>query len=220
MFMKILGKKAEHIWDPYMRKDVLGLAFLYATYNEYMQKMTGFGMKGCLSQHFMEWKLFNDQRNVGKGDEKIYSSIDKNLRYFVRQCIKGGKNGAFNKVFESPIVQNVFKIIKDEFKFFTNKLADKIAYYMKYSGELRKWYEEQHAEMFDDYRQIPPWEMEKYVKKKLGELPFSKKLTVLKRHLMLKYFDANVLYAIAMPDDGSIYPKKKETRYVFTMGFE
>ena len=38
-----------HIWEPYLISDVLCLAFINARHSMEMQKMTGFGIKDCLT---------------------------------------------------------------------------------------------------------------------------------------------------------------------------
>ena len=39
-----------HIWEPYLISDVLCLAFIYARHSMEMQKMSGFGIKDCLTE--------------------------------------------------------------------------------------------------------------------------------------------------------------------------
>ena len=36
-------------WLPYLKMDVLSLAFIYARYTMNMEQITNFGMKNCLS---------------------------------------------------------------------------------------------------------------------------------------------------------------------------
>ena len=92
-----MDKKDE--WLPYLKMDVLSLAFIYARYSMNMDSLTGFGMKNCLSLPSLGWKYYNSKRT--KEDEPIYSYNDKYMRHFVRQSIKGGKVGAFNQYYES-----------------------------------------------------------------------------------------------------------------------
>ena len=47
-----------HIWQPYLISDVLCLAFIYARHSMEMQKMTGFGIKDCLTEASLGWKCF------------------------------------------------------------------------------------------------------------------------------------------------------------------
>ena len=70
-----------------------------------MQEMTGFGFENRLSLHPLEWKLINDERDIGQGDERIFSYTDNSIRHFVRQSNKSGKVGALKQVFDSPIAQ-------------------------------------------------------------------------------------------------------------------
>ena len=39
-----------HFWKPYLKLDVLCLAFIYARFSMEMQKMSGFGIKDCLTE--------------------------------------------------------------------------------------------------------------------------------------------------------------------------
>ena len=47
-----------HIWEPYLKLHVLCLAFIYARHSMEMQKMTGFGIKDCLTGASLGWKCF------------------------------------------------------------------------------------------------------------------------------------------------------------------
>ena len=47
-------QEVKPLWDLCLRTDVLSLAFIYARYCIYMQEMTGFGTKDCLSPHSLE----------------------------------------------------------------------------------------------------------------------------------------------------------------------
>ena len=40
----------KQIWEPYLKKDVLCLAFLNARYSMEMQKIGGFGIRDCLTE--------------------------------------------------------------------------------------------------------------------------------------------------------------------------
>ena len=46
------------IWEPYLKLDVLCLAFIYARHSMEMQKMSGFGIKDCLTEAILGWKCF------------------------------------------------------------------------------------------------------------------------------------------------------------------
>ena len=47
-----------HIWEPYLISDVLCLAYIYARHSMEMQKMSGFGIKDCLTEASLGWKCF------------------------------------------------------------------------------------------------------------------------------------------------------------------
>ena len=59
------------IWEPYLRMDILTLAFIHARYSMNIQSITGLGMKDCLSLPSLGWKYFNSQRC--EDDEPLYS---------------------------------------------------------------------------------------------------------------------------------------------------
>ena len=60
---------------------------------------------------------------------------------------------------------------------------------------------------FDDYRKINIKVKEKYINKKLSQLPISMKMKEFNRDDLLMAFDATSLYPSAMYDENSIYPK-------------
>ena len=62
-----------------------------------MQKISGFGIKDCLTEATLGWKCFG---TYDKGRE-FYTFNDKYVRDFIRKSIHGGRYGVFNKYFES-----------------------------------------------------------------------------------------------------------------------
>ena len=77
-----------------------------------MQEITGFSLKDCLSLPDLMWNFFKSLRT--EEDEPIYTYIDKYMRWFVRQSIKGGRVCAFNQYYKSKICDNILKIISKE----------------------------------------------------------------------------------------------------------
>ena len=63
----------KHIWEPYLKSDVLCLAFLYARHSMEMQKMSGFGIKDCLTEASLGWKCFAKYNK----DREFYTFNDK-----------------------------------------------------------------------------------------------------------------------------------------------
>ena len=77
-----------------------------------MQTITGFEMKDCLLLPSLGRKYFNSKRDQQDLYEPIYFYTDKYMRHFVRQSIKGGKVGAFDKIYESEVSDKIFNIIE------------------------------------------------------------------------------------------------------------
>ena len=64
-------------WLPYLKMDVLSLAFIYARYTMNMDSLTEFGMKNCLSLPSLGWKYYNSLRE--EEDENLYIVIQINI---------------------------------------------------------------------------------------------------------------------------------------------
>ena len=101
-----------HIWEPYLISDVLCLAFIYARHSMEMQKMSGFGIKDCLTEGSLGWKCFGTYNK----DREFYTFNDKYVRNFILKSIKGGRVGSFNRYFESNQCEEILKTIKKTFK--------------------------------------------------------------------------------------------------------
>ena len=86
---------------------------------------------------------------------------------------------------------------------------------MNYRNDHLKIIEEEYESKFDDYRNIDVEGMEKFIIKKLGELPIHKLLQQLSLVDLLWGYDCVSLYSSAMWDKNSKYPRI-ETGYVFT----
>ena len=86
-----------HVWEPYNRLDVLCLAFIYAGHSMEKQKLSGFGIKDCLTEASLEWKCFRSHNK----DRQFYSFNVKYVRDFIRKLIKCWSIAAFNTYFES-----------------------------------------------------------------------------------------------------------------------
>ena len=93
-------------------------------------------------------------------------------------------------------------------------MYDIIEAYLKYKNDHLKIIKEKHENKFDDHRKIDE-KMEKYINKKLDELPFQQLLQQLSLNDLLRDFDAVSLYPSAMSDEKSIYLRIK-TGYSYT----
>ena len=147
-------------------------------------------------------------------DEPIYSYNDKYVRHFIRQSIKGGRVCAFNQYYKPNFCGGILKMLSRKSKVEGN-VYDIIEAYMNYENNPIKFIKEENECKFNNYRDIEEDEMEKYINKKLVELPIPQYLKQLFLNDLLWSCDANSLYSSAMSDDMSIYPRI-ETRYAFT----
>ena len=123
------------------------------------------------------------------------------MRHFVRQSIKGGKVGAFNQYYQSNISDKIFKTISEELNIQGTKY-EIIEKYVKYIKDIKSQYEKEYDSQFDDYRKINIKAKDKYINKKLSQLPISMKLKQFNRDDLLMAFDATShLYPSAMYDE-------------------
>ena len=169
-------------------------------------------MKDCVSIPSLGWNYFNSMRD--ENDEPIYTYNAKNMRWFVRQSIKGARVCAFNLYFKSKISDDILKIISKDLNF-TGNVYDIIERYMKYKNKQLKVIEKEYENIINDYRIIDEEEIQNHINEKLSELPihqFLKKLYL--TDLMMDY-DAVSLYPSAISDSESFYPRI-ETGYVYT----
>ena len=200
----------KHIWEPYLISDVLCLAFIYARHSMEMQKMTGFGIKDCLTEASLGWKCFGTYNK----DRVFYTFNDKYVRDFIRKSIKGGRVGAFNRYFESNQCEEMLNIIKKHLKIKDNEISIIIDKYLKYINTKRDEFKLEFENGENDYRKINTKELDKYLNKKLGELEISKDLQKINKDDLLVSYDFNSLYPSAQIDINSNWPKI-ETSYPF-----
>ena len=101
-----------HVWEAYLKLDVICLAFIYARHSMEMQKMTGFGNKDCLTEASLGWKCFGTYNK----DREFYTFNDKYVRDFIRKSIKGGRVAALNRYFESKQFDEIMSTIEKHLK--------------------------------------------------------------------------------------------------------
>ena len=119
-FMKTLGKKNDTNGILFEKK-CKDFDIAYAGWNNYKHENGGFRVEDCLSLHYFGWKLFDDERDIGKGDEMISTNTDKDIKHFVRQSCEGGEVGSSNQFFESPLAEIILQSIEKQFNLFTKK---------------------------------------------------------------------------------------------------
>ena len=64
-------EKKKDEWLDFIKNDFICAAYSYASYSKYIQKLTGFGMKDCLSLPVLGWKFFNSLRE--EDNERFYT---------------------------------------------------------------------------------------------------------------------------------------------------
>ena len=199
-----------HIWEPYLVSDVLCLAFIYARHSMEMQKMTGFGIKDCLTEASVGWKCFGTYNK----DREFHTFNDKYERDFIRKSIKGGRCGAFIRSFESKQFDEIMSTIKKHLKLNDNEISNIIDEYLKYINTKRDEYTLEFENGEKDYRKTNKKELEKFQERKLGDLNISKELQKINKDDLLVSYDFNSLYPSAHIDKNSTWPKI-ETAYPF-----
>ena len=136
-----------HIWEPYLKLDVLCLAFIYGRHSMEIQKMTGFGIKDCLTEASLGWKCFGTYNK----DREFYTFNNKYVRDFIRKSIKGGRVGAFNRYFESKQCEEILNTIKKHLKINDNEISIIIDKYLKYINTKRDEFKLEFENCEKDY---------------------------------------------------------------------
>ena len=152
-----------HICEPYLISDVLCLAFIYARHSMEMQKMSGFGIKDCLTEASLGWKCFGTYNK----DREFYTFNNKYVRNFIRKSIKGGRVGAFNRYFESNQCEEILNTIKKHLKLFDNEISNIVDEYLKYINTKREEFKLKFENGEKDYRKINKKELDKFLEKNL-----------------------------------------------------
>ena len=192
-----------HIWEPYLKLDLLCLAFIYARQSMEMQKMSGFGIKGCLTEASLGWKCFGTYNQ----DREFFTFNEKYVRDFLRKSIKGGRAGAFNRYFESSHCEEILNITKKHLKIKDNEVSKIVVEYLKYINTKRDEFRLEFENGEKDYRKINNKELDKFLDTKLGELEISTELQKINKDDLLVSYDFNSLYPTAQIDKNSTWPK-------------
>ena len=75
-----------------------------------MSKLTGFGMKDCLSLASLSWQFYISLKV--RDDEPIYTYRGQNMRHFIRQSKNRRRVGALSQKYNSEISDTTFKFVK------------------------------------------------------------------------------------------------------------
>ena len=105
------------------------------------QKMSGFGIKDCLTEATLAWICFGTYNK----DSEFYTFKHKYVRNFIRRNIKGGRCGSFNRYFESKQFDEIMLSIKKHITKKDNEISNTIDEYINYinikSEELKLEFE-------------------------------------------------------------------------------
>ena len=140
--------KLRHVWEPYLKLDVLCLAFIFARHSMEMQKMSRFGIKDCLTEASLGWKCFGTYNK----DREFYTFNDKYVRDFIRKSIRGGRVAALNRYLESNQCEEILNTIKKHLKINDNEISKIIDEYLKYINIKREEFKLEYENGEKDYR--------------------------------------------------------------------
>ena len=113
-----------------------------------MQKMTGFGIKDCLTEAGLAWKCFGTHNK----DRKFHTFNDNYATDFIRKLIKGGRCSSFNRFFESKQLDEIMSTIKKHLKTNNNEFSKKIDENLKYINTKRDEFKLDFENGEKDYR--------------------------------------------------------------------
>ena len=176
-----------------------------------MQELTRFGMKNSSTLPSLANEYFNSLRD--EKNEPIHTYNDEFMRNFVRQSNKSGRCGSFSQYYNSSISDEVFNNISKELNLSDNK-SEVLDKNFEYANKQGKKIENEYDSQFDDYRHIDQEERTKHINRKRSKLPIQEQLQKLNLINLMMHFDATSLYASAMNDENSRYPKI-ETGFAF-----
>ena len=126
-----------------------------------MQKMSGFGIKDCLTEASLGWKCFGTY----KKDREFYTFNDRYVRNFIRKSIKGGRLGAFNRYFESKQCEEILNNNKKHLKINDYEISIIIDKYLKYINTKRDEFKLNFENNEKDYRKINKKVLNKFLEK-------------------------------------------------------
>ena len=141
-------EEKENEWLPYLKSDVLSVAFSYARYAKGKEELTGFGMRNSLTLPSLANKYFNSMRD--ENHEVICTYNDEFIRHFVRQSIRRGRCSALNQYYKSKISDEVFNIISKELDNNDN-VCEMLEKSFEYTYKQTKIIENEYDSHFNDY---------------------------------------------------------------------
>ena len=102
-----------------------------------MQKMSGFGIRVCLTEASLGWKCFGTYYK----DREFYTFNDKNVCEFIRKSNKSGRVAALYRSFESNHYEEIPKTNKKYLKISDSKISNIVDEYLKFNKIKRDDFE-------------------------------------------------------------------------------
>ena len=197
------------IWEPFLKLDVLCLAFIYARHSMKTQKLSCFVIEDCLTEASLCWKHFETYNK----DREFFTFNDKYVLDFIHRSIKSARVGALNRYFESNQCDKILNVINKQLKINDNETSNIADKYLKKIITKRDEFKLEFEKSEKDYRKKKK-ELDNFLEKKLGEVENSRELQKLIKDDLFVSFDLNSLYPSAQIDINITWPKL-ETAYPF-----
>ena len=115
------------VWEPYLKSDVLCLAFVYARHAMVMQKMTRRGIKESLRETSVGWKCFG----LYNMTREFYTFKNNIVRDFIRKSFKTGKVSVFKRYFESKQFNEKLLTVNKDLNSCENEISTEIDKYLE-----------------------------------------------------------------------------------------
>ena len=96
-------------WQPYLKLDVLCLAFIYARNSMDLQAMSGYSIKDLLTEANLGWKCFGKYNKTGR---ELCKFKEKYVRDFIHKSIKRRRVSALSRFYESKQCDEMLNTMK------------------------------------------------------------------------------------------------------------
>ena len=94
----------------------------------------------------------------------------------MRRSIKGGREGAFNRYYESDQCEEILNTIKKHLRIKDNEISNKSDEFLKYINTKRNEFKLEFEKSENDYRETKRKELQKFLERELGEFEVDKEL--------------------------------------------
>ena len=81
-------KAYEILWKPYLKDDVLGLAYVIAKHGNSIQKITAVSYKNRLTEPSLGWSSLG--KYIKEDNRILHTAKNKNFRDFIKKTVHGG----------------------------------------------------------------------------------------------------------------------------------